>query len=289
MCHTWMSSAALVAFLGLVPQVIFNFRYLCLLPEVVFTFLISFLSIPIRQWLVSVQPSFPWQCPLQVSTVLSHTEMVENRQALITTSWSTSCTKVKRNIFSPFLIPICTKGVKEETRRLSTSRILLTTRRRAFRMTERKKATSWLLPRTRTFNQHLFQPLLPPHSHVSAAPQGLIMQTLRQGANYSTGVSYFSYFSNFSYFSYFSISQNILTLILSLIFRCVVVAGRFFQFPFLCPNGTVFSEVFILEKKPFIYNYSFRGARNLQLVVENRLPPCARCASMWFSSNNIYI
>jgi len=24
--------------------------------------------------------------------------------------------------------------------------------------------------------------------------------------------------------------------------RCVVVAGRFFQFPFLCPNGTVFSE-----------------------------------------------
>ena len=37
-----MSSAALVAFLGLVPQVIFNFRYICLLPEVVFTFLISF-------------------------------------------------------------------------------------------------------------------------------------------------------------------------------------------------------------------------------------------------------
>ena len=36
--------------------------------------------------------------------------------------------------------------------------------------------------------------------------------------------------------------------ILSLIFRCVVVAGRFFQFPFLCPNGTVFSEVLILEK-----------------------------------------
>ena len=27
-----------------------------------------------------------------------------------------------------------------------------------------------------------------------------------------------------------------------LFFRCVVVAGRFFQFPFLCPNGTVFSE-----------------------------------------------
>ena len=26
------------------------------------------------------------------------------------------------------------------------------------------------------------------------------------------------------------------------LFRCVVVAGRFFQFPFLCPNGTVFSE-----------------------------------------------
>ena len=68
--------------------------------------------------------------------------------------------------------------------------------------------------------------------------------------------------------------------ILSLIFRCVVVAGRFFQFPFLCPNGTVFSEVLILEKKPFIYNYSFRGARNLQLVVENRLPPCARFAGI---------
>ena len=113
----------------------------------------------------------------------------------------------KDNIFSPFLIPFCTKGVKEET----WSRILLTTRRRASRMTERWKATSWLLPRTKTFNQHPFQPLLPPHSHVSAAPQGLIMQTLRQGANYSTGVSYFSYFSNFSYFSYLSISQNILT------------------------------------------------------------------------------
>ena len=111
----------------------------------------------------------------------------------------------KTTFLALFLVPFltfCTKGVKEETLRLSTSRILLTTRRRASRMTERWKATSWLLPRTRTFNQHPFQPLLPPHSHVSAAPQGLIMQTLRQGANYSTG---------FSYFSYFSISQNILT------------------------------------------------------------------------------
>ena len=41
--------------------------------------------------------------------------------------------------------------------------------------------------------------------------------------------------------------------ILSLIFRCVVVAGRFFQFPFLCPNGTVFSEVFETKRTKQCY------------------------------------
>ena len=88
----------------------------------------------------------------------------------------------------------------------------------------------------------------------------------------------FFIFLKFLIFVYFS---KYFDSILSLIFRCVVVAGRFFQFPFLCPNGTVFSEVSILENKLFICNYSFRGARNLQLVVENRLPPCARCENIY--------